>query len=93
MTQLVAEDDKLLSEVSLIGSWDTQHAIKSQKLKDSRETCIHWELQESIKKHPDSLVISSWDGDVIYSQLEVFASRLAFKLQALGVGPDSIMLP
>lgn len=91
VTQLTGDENMLLDDVSLVGFWDMQHAVDSQRLKPPSETCVHWEIQRSIMAWPDSLAITSWDGDFTYAELGILVSRLALKLQDLGVGPESLV--
>ncbi|UKZ82421.1 NRPS [Trichoderma virens FT-333] len=89
--QLLAETDETLESVNLVGDWDIQHALASTRLKPSTESCTHWLIQEHIKTQPNDTAIVSWDGDLTYKELGVLASRLAWKLQGLGVGPESLI--
>ncbi|KAL7925987.1 hypothetical protein ACQKWADRAFT_329035 [Trichoderma austrokoningii] len=81
-----------IGSVSLLSPWDIQHSVESIRLSPSSEMCTHWLIQEQIRSRPNDIAITSWDGEFTYSQVGVFASRLARKLQDLGVGPEVFVL-
>lgn len=89
--QLLDQSDNTLESINLVGDWDVQHALASSQLKPSMESCTHWLIQERIRTQPNDTAIASWDGNLTYAELGVFASRLAWRLQALGVGPESLI--
>jgi amino acid adenylation domain-containing protein/thioester reductase-like protein len=91
LQQLHTTEQKLLSDVSLIDSWEIQQAMNHQSSKASVQSCIHWLIQEKILTRPDMEAVVSWDGTLTYAQLGVFASRLASKLQSFGVGPEVLV--
>jgi amino acid adenylation domain-containing protein len=90
--QLLTRDGNLpLSSISLVGDWDVQHAISSCQLRESTQSCTHWLIQQHVRERPDEEAIVSWDGDLTYRQLNMYASRLAALLQKAGVGPEVLV--
>lgn len=90
--QLMTQDENLLlSSVSLVGDWDVQHAIASCQLKESTNSCSHWLIQEQILQRPYDQAVVSWDGNLTYKKLGMFASRLAALLQELGVESEVLV--
>ncbi|CAH0058426.1 unnamed protein product [Clonostachys solani] len=89
--QLLVKVEESLGSVSLVGQWDIQHAIDSQRLCPPVNSCTHWLIQDQIKNHPDDIAVAAWDQDLTYSELGVYASRLALKLQELGVGSETLV--
>ena len=55
---------------------------------EKHDRCIHEKIQEQALIRPDSEAVCAWDGSLTYSELDRFASRVAFHLQAQGVGPE-----
>ncbi|EKV21467.1 Nonribosomal peptide synthase Pes1 [Penicillium digitatum] len=55
------------------------------------EKCAHHVVQEIAKKRPDALAVTAWDGNLTYSKLDQFSSRLASYLVTFGVGPNAII--
>lgn len=89
--QLLVKVEEPLGSVSLVGQWDMQHAIDSQRLCLPVNSCTHWLIQEQIKNRPDDIAVAAWDQDLTYGELGVYASRLALKLQELGVGSETLV--
>uniref|UniRef100_A0A8H7N773 AMP-dependent synthetase/ligase domain-containing protein n=1 Tax=Bionectria ochroleuca TaxID=29856 RepID=A0A8H7N773_BIOOC len=88
---LTKPDEYLLGDVSLVSSWDLQHAVNSQKLCEATRSCTHWLIKEQIEARPSDLAVAAWDGDLTYKQLGIYSARLAVKLQTLGVGPEVLV--
>ncbi|KAK4867831.1 hypothetical protein LT330_007490 [Penicillium expansum] len=55
------------------------------------EKCAHHVVQEMAKKRPDALAVTAWDGNLTYSKLDQFSSRLASYLITFGVGPGTLI--
>ncbi|KAJ5289626.1 kinase-like protein [Penicillium atrosanguineum] len=55
------------------------------------EKCVHQVVQEMAKKCPDALAIIAWDGNLTYSKLDQYSSRLASYLITFGVGPGTLI--
>ncbi|KAJ5429495.1 AMP-dependent synthetase/ligase [Penicillium cf. griseofulvum] len=55
------------------------------------EKCAHQVVQEMAKKRPDALAVTAWDGNLTYSKLDQFSSRLASYLVTFGVGPGTLV--
>ena len=88
---LAQEDSRSLGTVTLVGPWDIQHALDSSRLQRASMSCAHKRILDQIKTRPADPAIFSWDGNLTYSQLGIYASRLAVKLQEIGVGPEVIV--
>ncbi|KAH8172079.1 AMP-binding enzyme domain-containing protein [Sarocladium implicatum] len=85
------QEKTFTGDVSLVGDWDIEHALSSSRLRSATESCAHWMIQKQIDTRPEDAAISAWDGELSYAQLGLYASRLAVKLQELGVGPDVLV--
>lgn len=75
-----------LSEINKasINTWN-------EKLPQAIEVCAHHIVQDMAKKKPDALAITGWDGNLTYSKLDQYSSRLASYLVTFGVGPGSLI--
>ncbi|KAF2175159.1 amino acid adenylation [Zopfia rhizophila CBS 207.26] len=89
--QLLAPDDTPLGTISLVGPWDVQHALQWNELPAATDSCTHWIISQQIQFRPEESAVVSWDRDLTYAELGMFASRLAFKLQQLGVGAEVLV--
>ncbi|KAL6886034.1 hypothetical protein GGI43DRAFT_418555 [Trichoderma evansii] len=52
------------------------------------DRCIHELVQEQIVARPAAPAISSWDGEMTYSELDIASRQLAHHLSTSGVGPE-----
>lgn len=90
--QLVDEPDAALDSISLVGPWEAQQAVaQNEQVPAAIEACTHWRIQEQFRIRPQAPAIMGWDASLTYSRLGDMASRLALKLQHLGIGPDMIV--
>lgn len=55
------------------------------------DRCTYEVLQNMAKQKPDALAIAAWDGNLTYSKLDQYSSRLASYLVTFGVGPGSLL--
>ncbi|KAI8952013.1 acetyl-CoA synthetase-like protein [Xylaria longipes] len=67
-----------------ISQWNGSHYDEAQVL-------VHDLIYKTVKMMPDSLAISSWDGQLTYRQLDNLSTRLAHHLVHLGVGRGEIV--
>ncbi|KAK3685288.1 hypothetical protein B0T22DRAFT_465275 [Podospora appendiculata] len=79
------------SDISIISNIDLARMVSYQTLMPITESCTHWLIGEQVKLRPADPAVFSWDGDLTYAELDLFASRLAAKLHEFGVGPDVIV--
>ncbi|KAJ6112792.1 hypothetical protein N7512_008116 [Penicillium capsulatum] len=63
----------------------------NEKLPQAIEVCAHHVVQDMAKKMPDALAVAGWDGNLTYSKLDQYSSRLASYLVTFGVGPGSLI--
>ncbi|KAK4133596.1 non-ribosomal peptide synthetase [Trichocladium antarcticum] len=77
------EDEVLLARWNRTNTTDeTETAVNS---------CIHHLFLDQAIAQPDQVGISAWDGELTYSQIQEYASRLAAHLQKLGVTGGSLV--
>ena len=55
------------------------------------EKCAHQVVQDMVKKSPDALAVTAWDGNLTYSKLDQYSTRLASYLVTFGVGPGTLI--
>ncbi|KAK3328127.1 hypothetical protein B0T19DRAFT_461502 [Cercophora scortea] len=79
------------AEVHIISDNDLARMASYQTLMPITESCTHWLIGEQVRLRPDNPAVVSWDRDLTYAELNLFASRLATMLHELGVGPDVIV--
>ncbi|OKP14387.1 Nonribosomal peptide synthetase 1 [Penicillium subrubescens] len=55
------------------------------------DRCTYEVIHKVAKQKPDSLAVAAWDGNLTYSKLDQYSSRLASYLVTFGVGPGSLI--
>ncbi|KAK5051561.1 hypothetical protein LTR84_003213 [Exophiala bonariae] len=60
--------------------WKFNHAAPA-----SYEACMQDIISQQCDKTPDSVAISSWDGELTYAQVDGYSTLLAYKLRNTGV--------
>ncbi|MEZ4446010.1 MAG: amino acid adenylation domain-containing protein [Polyangiaceae bacterium] len=91
---LVREPDLPVSKVPLI-----DEATRKQLLEDfnatavdyPRDRCVHQLFAEQAAARPDKIAVRVKDESITYGELDARANRLAQRLRALGVGPDTMV--
>ncbi|KAJ6780765.1 hypothetical protein PWT90_04525 [Aphanocladium album] len=66
--------------------WERNHSIP-----DVASRCLHDVIREHSEQLPAKPAVHAWDGDLTYGALDGLSTRLATKLRALGVGPETIV--
>jgi amino acid adenylation domain-containing protein len=89
--QLCVDTHKPLETVSLVGSWEAEHALRHTHLQPPTEACIHTLIEKHVKEQPHAPAIAAWDGHLTYADLGRHAYGLAHRLRHLGVGPETIV--
>ncbi|KAL0929811.1 non-ribosomal peptide synthetase protein [Colletotrichum truncatum] len=56
------------------------------------ESSLHKLVEDKVESQPAAQAVCSWDGDFTYMELDQLATRLAYHLVELGVGPE-VMVP
>ncbi|KAK2591375.1 hypothetical protein QQS21_010935 [Conoideocrella luteorostrata] len=55
------------------------------------DACVHELITKTAQKQPQAVAISSWDGELMYNELEGLSTRLAYQLVKQGVRPGHIV--
>ncbi len=88
----LANSSSTLTEVDTISDHDLQ-AISTWNATPYEDVqgLVHDLISQTARAMPDSLAVSSWDGELTYRQLDRLSTRLAYRLVQLGVGPEVIV--
>lgn len=84
-TQLNGVDHLVYEERENLSLWN-------RNVPASTEKCIQVLFEDRARQQPQAPSISSWDGELTYEMLDSLASRLAYHLVQLGVGPEVLVL-
>jgi non-ribosomal peptide synthetase component F len=91
---IVADPGGRISELPLLTASE-QHRIlvdwNRSPLASPVPTCIHSLIEEQARTHPDALAVVHGDRQLSYERLDRRAGRLAARLRAEGVGPESLV--
>ncbi|OHW90106.1 nonribosomal peptide synthase [Colletotrichum incanum] len=83
----------LVRKLSLATQLDQSQLQKwnSTTLEPNKQ-CVHDMIAETTRRQPLRPAICSWDGDLSYADLDSLSTKLATRLQALGAGPEVIVV-
>lgn len=82
--QVISADDQ-----ALIAKWNRINA--QGDIEHVVDSCIHSLFLREASAHPDRVGISAWDAELTYGEVKEHATRLAFRLRQLGVGPETMV--
>lgn len=88
---ITGSPDAAPSAAEVVGDKDLAQLAAECHVPERKRSCVHWLVEEHIQTRPDAPAIASWDRDLTYAQLGTHASRLALRLQRLGVGPEVLV--
>ncbi|KAK2877809.1 NRPS [Arthroderma sp. PD_2] len=71
-------------ELNIIRSWNAQ-------LPQAEEVCVHELILDQCRAYPQAPAVCAWDGNFNYEELNQLSTKLAAKLQILGVGPETFV--
>lgn len=94
----LVSDDTLQSDENTLRSINTICDEELQEIwqwnsavPEAADTCLHDLISATAQRQPEADAIHAWDGDLTYGELEHNATRLAYHLVSLGIGPDAIV--
>ncbi|MFN2529808.1 MAG: amino acid adenylation domain-containing protein [Pyrinomonadaceae bacterium] len=91
---IVANPERPLSEIELIGSEEKQRllfALNETHTDYDREICVHQLIERQAVSNPSAVAVSFRDRSLTYGDLNARADQLARHLRSLGVGPDTLV--
>jgi natural product biosynthesis luciferase-like monooxygenase protein/amino acid adenylation domain-containing protein/FkbM family methyltransferase len=94
LESIVAHPDQSIQELPLLTVEEQQHLLvaKNQTAQEyPQDKCIHHLFESQVKLTPEALAVVFEQQQLTYQQLNQRANQLARHLQALGVGPDSLV--
>lgn len=58
---------------------------------EKNNACVHELILRHAQDSPNSPAVCSWDGSITFSELDIYSSRVAHHLSALGVKPEVLV--
>lgn len=87
-----ANSSSTLTEIDTISDHDLRYiSAWNGTSYESAQDLVHNLVSRTAQAMPNSLAVSSWDGELTYSQLDQLSTRLAHRLIQLGVQPEVIV--
>jgi amino acid adenylation domain-containing protein len=80
-----------LSKLDIVSPLDLQTLDSFNPDVKTLDKCMHWMIEEQVKRQPDALMVDSWDARLTYKEANEYSDRLAGTLVALGVGPETMV--
>lgn len=90
----LANADEQISCLSLLSESERQQFLvewNQTAVPFPRDRCIHELFEEQAAQNPDRIAVVFQNEQLTYHELNVRANRLAHRLRALGVGPDTFV--
>jgi amino acid adenylation domain-containing protein len=90
----VADPDRRLSELPLLTDAERQQLLvawNDTRAKYPRDRCVHELFQEQAARTPAAVAVAGGGATLTYAELNQRANRLAHRLRALGVHPESLV--
>lgn len=94
LINMTADPNRLLSSIPLLGQMERQQILQAWNQTQApypQAVCLHNLFEIQAEKTPDSLALSFLDAQLTYRALEERANQLAHYLQAVGIGPESLV--
>ncbi|TBV09723.1 amino acid adenylation domain-containing protein, partial [Stutzerimonas kirkiae] len=91
---LTQQPQQLLGELPLLSKEEQQQIIHDWNRTEASypsDQCIHQLIEIQADRTPDAVAVIFGDQELTYRELNRKANQLAYKLQALGVGPDVLV--
>ncbi|KAF5719487.1 non-ribosomal peptide synthetase [Fusarium mundagurra] len=87
--EITNRPENLVSEINCFSERNEQQVLawNSNPMRDVHK-CIHQVVSMQGALRPDAEAVCAWDGSFSYHQVLSLADRLAYRLQASGVGPE-----
>ena len=94
LEEVVANPERRLSDFPLLAEAE-RHQLEVEWNQTARpcrqDICFHHLFEEQVERTPDALAIESEEERLTYRELNARANQLARHLQALGVGPETLV--
>lgn len=89
LSTVTDSDCRQLDKVDMVSPEDREQISRwNRRTPQCIDQCIHEIFQERCLSQPIAPAVCAWDGDLTYSELHEYASRLAAHLNSLGVSPE-----
>ena len=91
---IAADPARPMLELPLLGGAERQRLLIDWNRTDAdfrRDACVQRGFEEWAERSPDAPAVVSGEASLSYRELNRRANRLAHRLRALGVGPDSLV--
>jgi amino acid adenylation domain-containing protein/non-ribosomal peptide synthase protein (TIGR01720 family) len=91
LAEAIADTERKLSEIPLLGSKERAGAWNATEKEFSRSACIHELIEQQTARTPDAIALVSGKGRLTYNELNRRANQLAHYLRVVGLGPQAIV--
>jgi aspartate racemase len=94
LTAAVANPGEPISRLPLLSAAERERMLvewNQTHVDYPRDRCLHELVEEQAARHPDRIAVVFQNEQLTYGELNSRANRLAHRLRALGVGPDTLV--
>ena len=90
----IGDPDRWIAELALLSQGERRQVVETwnaTQLDYPREICVHHLIEAQAARRPGAVALVFEDQVLNYGELNARANRLAHRLRALGVGPDTLV--
>ncbi|KUM62352.1 hypothetical protein ACN42_g4754 [Penicillium freii] len=92
LRQLAISSTETVESINIVSPQDIEQLWRrNSAVPQTREKCVHELIGDTVKRHPESSAICSWDGELSYTELDMLSTSLASQLVALGAEVGTII--
>lgn len=93
MRQLNACSETIkVNDIEIFSPQDRQEMLARNSIfPPAVDACIHDIISTRVTSKPNSLAVHSWDGNLTYTELHHYSTRLAHHLVSLGITPETFV--
>jgi amino acid adenylation domain-containing protein len=91
---IVSEPQQCISQLPLLTQTEQQQLLiewNATQVNYPKDKCLHQLIETQVEKTPDACAVVFENKSLTYRQLNQKANQLAYYLQSLGVGPESLV--
>ena len=93
LSAAMAAPDQKISELPLLSEAERRHMLVEWNATAEvyPETTLHQLVEAQVDRSPDAVAVVSESTSITYGELDCRANQIAHRLQAMGIGPESVL--
>ncbi len=94
LESIINNPDRRVSDLNILTKEDREKVLvkwNEESREYTNERCIHELFEQQVDKAPENIAVVFEDQELTYRELDERANKLAYYLQSLGVGPETLV--